>query len=76
MGRQIVPHRFGPSVSTIVSAFSIGTSLLTVGVLRKGLRDSATVGAAMRAAARAGKDWPSVAVLVPARDEEASVAPA
>ena len=74
MKRQIIQHRFGPYVSTIVSAFSIGTSLLTIGVLRQGLRDSATVGAAMRAAARTGNDWPSVAVLVPARDEEASVA--
>jgi chlorobactene glucosyltransferase len=74
MGRQIVQHRFGPYVSTIVSAFSIGASLLTFDVLRKGLRDSATIGAAMRAAARAGKDWPTVAVLVPARDEEESVA--
>ncbi len=76
MERQIVQqqHRFGPYISTIVSAFSISTSLLTVGVLRKGLRDSATVGAVMRVAARAGKDWPTVAVLVPARDEEESVA--
>jgi len=74
MGQQNARRRFGPYLSTIVSAFSIGTSLLTFGVLRKGLRDSAAIGAAMRAAAQEGDAWPSVAVVVPARDEEKSVA--
>jgi len=74
MGQQNARRRFGPYLSTIVSAFSIGTSLLTFGVLRKGLRDSAAIGAAMRTAAQEGDAWPSVAVVVPARDEEKSVA--
>ncbi len=67
-------HRLGHYLSIGASALSIGASLLTVGVLRKGLTDSAAIGADMRRAARAEGAWPPVTALVPARDEEVAIA--
>jgi chlorobactene glucosyltransferase len=66
-------HRISQYLSIVVSTFSVGASLLTFGVLHRGLKDSAAVGAAMRAAARAAWEWQPVATLVPARDEEANI---